>query len=127
MPDTAGYDDAWELEAGIVRPYLFTKGRTEPSRTVDLPLEAMLTSTALARRTSATLPAEQRRIVECCATARSVAELAVEICAPVTVTRVLVADLYTVGMIDVHEVADPRVSVDIALLHRLIDRVKAIA
>jgi hypothetical protein len=40
---------------------------------------------------------------------------------------VLVADLYTVGMIDVHEVADARVSVDIALLHRLIDRVEAIA
>jgi len=125
MPDRGGLDDAWELEAGIVRPYLFTKGRTQPSRSVALPVEAMLTSTPLARATAATLPAEQRRIVECCATARSVAELAVAISAPITVTRVLVADLYTVGMIDVHDVADP--TPDVALLHRLIERVKAIA
>ena len=121
------FDDAWELEAGIVRPYLFTKGRTQPSRGVHLPVEAMLTSTELARATSGSLPAEQRRIVACCATARSVAELAVEISAPITVTRVLVADLYTAGMIDVHRVIDPVAAVDVALLHRLIDRVKAIA
>ena len=125
MRDEAGFDDAWELEAGIVRPYLFTKGRTQPSRAVDLPVEAMLTSTALARATAGTLPAEQRRIVACCATARSVAELAVAICAPITVTRVLVADLYTVGMIDVHKVIGT--TADVALLHRLIERVKAIA
>lgn len=41
------------------------------------------------------------------------------------VTRVLVADLYTVEMIGVHDVADP--TPDVALLHRLIERVKAIA
>ena len=85
----------------------------------------MLTSTPLARATASSLPAEQRRIVECCGTARSVAELAVAICAPITVTRVLVADLYTVGMIDVHEVVET--TADVALLHRLIERVKAIA
>ena len=39
----------------------------------------------------------------------------------------LVADLYTAGMIDVHRVIDPVAAVDVALLHRLIDRVKAIA
>ena len=70
-------------------------------------------------------PRRQRRIVECCVTARSVAELAVEIRAPITVTRVLVADLFTVGMIDGHEVADA--SADVALLHRLIERVKTLA
>jgi hypothetical protein len=125
MADHGGFDDAWELEAGIVRPYLFTKGRTQPSPSVELPVEAVLTSTALARATASSLPAEQRRIVECCAIARSVAELAVAICAPITVTRVLVADLYTVGMIDVHEVVET--SADVALLHRMIERVKAIA
>ena len=127
MADHHPVDDAWELEAGIVRPYLFTKGRTEPSRGVDLPVEAMLTSTELARVTAAALPPEQRRIVACCASPRSVAELAVDISAPLTVTRVLVADLYTAGMIDVHRVVDPLAEVDLTLLHRLIDRVKAIA
>ena len=37
MADHGGFDDAWELEAGIVRPYLFTKGRTQPSASVELP------------------------------------------------------------------------------------------
>jgi hypothetical protein len=125
MADHGGHDDAWELEAGIVRPYLFTKGRTQPPPSVDLPVEAVLTSTALARATAGSLPAEQRRIVECCATPRSVAELAAAISAPITVTRVLVADLYTSGMIDVHAVVERKA--DVALLNRLIERVKSIA
>jgi hypothetical protein len=29
-------DDEWELDAGIVRPYLFTQGRTHPRSSVDL-------------------------------------------------------------------------------------------
>ena len=85
----------------------------------------MLTSTPLARATAATLPAEQRRIIECCRSARAVAELAVEVRAPLTVVRVLVSDLYTVGLLDVHRTTSP--GDDLALLQRLIDRVKAIA
>ena len=125
MPEPGPIDEGWELEAGIVRPYLFTGGRTRPSPSVDLPVEAMLTSTPLARATAATVPAEQRRIIECCWTARSVAELAVEVRAPLTVVRVLVGDLYTVGMLDVHRTHSP--GDDVALLQRLIERVKAIA
>ena len=125
MVEVGRRDDSWELEAGIVRPYLFTRGRTRPSPTVALPVEAMLTSTALARATATTLPPEQRRIVECCVTARSVAELATEIRAPITVARVLVADLYTAGLLDVHDVAGA--AADVALLTRLITRVRAIA
>lgn len=125
MAEVGRRDDAWELEAGIVRPYLFTGGRTRPSPTVALPVEAMLTSTAVARATAAMLPPEQRRIVESCVTARSVAELAAEIRAPITVARVLVADLYTAGLLDVHDVAGT--SADLTLLTRLITRVRAIA
>jgi Protein of unknown function (DUF742) len=42
------------------------------------------------------------------------------------VVRVLVSDLYTSGMIDVHDTAGDAAQ-DITLLHRLIDRVRAIA
>lgn len=118
-------DDAWELDAGIVRPYLFTGGRTRPNRSTTLPVEAMLSSTPLARVTSSTLPAEQRRIVERCVEPRSLAEVAAGLGAPLGVVRVLVADLYTTGLIDVHEAHDPRD--DILLLRRLIARVEAIA
>ncbi|MGH9259401.1 MAG: ATP-binding protein, partial [Acidimicrobiales bacterium] len=37
MADRPPADDAWELDAGIVRPYLFTRGRTRPARTAVLP------------------------------------------------------------------------------------------
>jgi hypothetical protein len=123
--DRGPIDDEWELDAGIVRPYLFTQGRTKPTSSVDLPVEAMVSSTPLARATSSTLPAEQRRIIDCCGSARSVAELAAEVRAPLTVVRVLVADLYTIGMLDVHRATD--VADDIGMLQRMIERVKAIA
>lgn len=118
-------DDEWELDVGIVRPYLFTQGRTQPSSSIDLPVEAMLRSTPLARATASTLPAEQRRILDCCWSPRSVAELAVEVHAPLSVVRVLVADLYTVGMLDVHHARD--VADDVVLLQKMIDRVKSLA
>lgn len=125
MPDRRSGDDAWELDARIVRPYLFTGGRTRPSRATTLPVEAMLSSTPLARATSSTLPAEQRRIVERCTTPQSLAEVTTGLGAPLGVVRVLVADLYTTGLIDVHEAHDPRD--DILLLRRLITRIEAIA
>jgi hypothetical protein len=117
-------DDAWEVEAGIVRPYLFTQGRTRPALS-SLAVEAMVTTTSLGRATSTTLPAEQRRIVDECRAARSVAELAAALRTPLGVVRVLIADLVATGLVDVHDTANP--ADDIDLLNRLIARVKAIA
>jgi DNA-directed RNA polymerase specialized sigma24 family protein len=117
-------DDAWEVEAGIVRPYLFTQGRTRPALS-SLAVEAMVTTTSLGRATSTTLPAEQRRIVVECRAARSVAELAAALRTPLGVVRVLIADLVATGLVDVHDTANP--ADDIDLLNRLIARVKAIA
>ncbi|HEX5945773.1 MAG TPA: DUF742 domain-containing protein [Acidimicrobiales bacterium] len=128
MADPHPGDDAWELDAGIVRPYLFTGGRTRPNRSTTLPVETMLSSTPLARATSSTLPAEQRHIVERCVEPRSLAEVASSLGAPLGVVRVLVADLYTTGLIDVHEAHEPRdPRDDILLLRRLITRIEAIA
>jgi hypothetical protein len=117
-------DDGWEVEAGIVRPYLFTQGRTRPALT-SLAVEAVVTTTGLGRATSTALPAEQRRIVDECHAPRSVAELAAMLRTPLGVVRVLIADLVATGLLDVHDTANP--ADDIELLHRLIARVKAIA
>jgi Protein of unknown function (DUF742) len=125
MPDQQPPDDAWELDAGIVRPYLFTRGRTLPARAAPLPVEAMVSATALARATARTLPGELRRIIELCGTPQSVAEIAARTRTPLGVVRVLVADLYTAGFVDVHQAADP--AGDVALLQRLITKVAAIA
>jgi Protein of unknown function (DUF742) len=115
-------DDAWEVEAGIVRPYLFTGGRTEPVHPT-LAVETMLRSTPAGRLAAATLPAERRRTVELCRAPQSVAEVAARLCIPLGVVRVLVADLYTDGLVDIHETADhPRDDLD--LLRRLIARVE---
>jgi hypothetical protein len=65
------------------------------------------------------------KTIDCCWTARSVAELGAEVRAPLTVVRVIVADLYTVGMVDVDRSDD--VSGEVALLQRMIRGVKAIA
>jgi Protein of unknown function (DUF742) len=117
-------DDAWELEAGIVRPYLFTRGRTEPTHP-RLAVEAMLRATPAGRLAAPSLPAEQRRIVELCRRPQSLAEVAARLRIPLGVVRVLVADLYAEGLVDVTEVHDPRDDVD--LLYRLIARVEQIA
>jgi hypothetical protein len=120
----AALDDAWELEAGIVRPYLFTGGRTEPVHRT-LAVETMLRSTPAGRVAAATLPAERRRTVELCRVPQSVAEVAARLCIPLGVVRVLVADLHADGLVDIDDVADhPRD--DLALLHRLIARVEAL-
>ncbi|HKA82566.1 MAG TPA: DUF742 domain-containing protein [Acidimicrobiales bacterium] len=117
-------DDALEAEAGIVRPYLFTHRGTRPTLG-SLAVEAMLTATSLGRATAATLPTEQRRIIDECRVARSVAELAATLHAPLGVVRVLVADLVANGLVDVHAPAGQ--ADDVGLLNRLIARVEAIA
>jgi hypothetical protein len=118
-------DDAWELEAGIVRPYLFTGGRTEPVHPA-LAIETILGSTPAGRLAARSLPAEQRRTVELCRVPQSVAEVAARLRIPLGVVRVLVADLYAGGLVDIHDTPAPAAD-DIQLLHRLIARVKAIA
>jgi len=117
-------DDAWELEAGIVRPYLFTGGRTEPVHPL-LAVEAMVRSTAAGRLAALSLPAEQRRTVELCRLPQSVAEVAARLHIPLGVVRVLVADLHAEGLVDIHDIRHPRDDLD--LLHRLIARVEQIA
>ncbi|HEY3140172.1 MAG TPA: DUF742 domain-containing protein [Acidimicrobiales bacterium] len=116
-------DDAWEVGVGVVRPYLFTQGRTL-SDTRPLAVEAMVVATG---PPDEDLAPEQRKLIELCDEPRSVAEVAAKLSIPLGVVQVLIADLTGSDAIEIcrqrngHTLAD-----DIALLQRLIVRVKSI-
>jgi len=119
-------DDAWEVAAGVVRPYLFTKGRTR-SETRTLAVEAMLSATPQAEKAedAGLLPPEQRQIVDLCREPKSIAEVAAKLATPLGVVRVLVADLADCALLEISE-REPDLASDVALLQRLIARVKSI-
>jgi hypothetical protein len=117
-------DPTWEVEAGVVRPYLFTGGRTRSSHR-HLAVETMVAATPMGRDKATSLPPEQRGIVELCADPQSVAELGARLSAPLGVMRVLVADLADHALVEVHEI-DADLAADVQLLERLIARVRAI-
>ena len=118
-------DDDWEVEAGVVRPYLFTNGRTRPDNHL-LAVEAMVSATDKGGAAAVELTPEQRLIVELCSSgAQSVAEIAALLSMPLGVVRVLVADLAQDHLLEVFEGAVD-LAADVELLQRLIARVKAI-
>jgi hypothetical protein len=116
-------DDTWEVAAGVVRPYLFTKGRTR-SETRTLAVEAMLSATPQAEGADLLAP-EQRQIVDLCREPKSIAEVAAKLATPLGVVRVLVADLADDALLEISE-REPDLASDVALLQRLIARVKSI-
>jgi hypothetical protein len=117
-------DDAWEVEAGVVRPYVFTQGRTR-TESQTLAIEAMVCSTPAGRDGQVALPPEQRSIVSLCESAQSVAEIAAKLRAPLGVVRVLVTDLTDTGLLEIFE-GSTELAADVQLLQRLIARIKAI-
>lgn len=118
-------DNDWEVEAGVVRPYLFTNGRTRPEHQL-LAVEAMVTATDKGGAATVELAPEQRCIVELCLpSAQSVAEIAAHLSMPLGVVRVLVADLAEDHLLEVFEGAAD-LAADVELLQRLIARVRAI-
>ncbi|MEU8131883.1 DUF742 domain-containing protein [Streptodolium elevatio] len=82
---------------GLVRPYVVTDGRAHPSRnTFDLVTLVIAT----ADRPLSGLTPEKRRLVELCRPGSlSVAEVAGHLGLPVSVTKVLLADLVDAGHI----------------------------
>jgi hypothetical protein len=123
-PLTRPFDDTWEVEAGVVRPYLLTGGRTRTSSR-HLAVEAMVAATATGRDKATSLPPELRGIVELCVEPQSVAEVAARLSSPLGVVRVLVSDLTDDQLLQVHE-GRADLAADVDLLERLIARVRAI-
>ena len=107
-----------------VRPYLLTGGRT--SSEIDLTLETMLQITEQGTASRRTLTLEPRQIVDTChENPIPLVELAAKLALPFQVTRVLVGDLITEGLLAVSETSRPTSErPDLSLLERVLDELQ---
>ena len=104
----------YEADPGpFLRPYAMTEGRTEPSGP-DLAIEDLIGATS-ATDPPPWLSLEHRSIALACRETLSVAELAARVDLPLGVTRVLVGDLASQGMVTVHRAPSHAGGPDVAL------------
>lgn len=117
-PEPPVAPDAEEPVGGgsaIVRPYVFTRGRTRPA--FELSVETLVSAVPHAARTG--LTSEHHAVLGLCGEPCSVAELAAHVGVPLGVARVLVGDLASAGAVAVHR--GPGASgPDLALMERVL-------
>lgn len=102
--DTDTAQERWlDEQAGpLVRPYVMTRGRTEPIRgTFDL--ITMVAATGSPAPPELALDPEHRAVIGLCARPMSVAELAGHLKLPTVTVRVLLGDLLDKDLISVEE------------------------
>jgi hypothetical protein len=102
----------------LVRPYYMTGGRARPTQD-DLEIEALVSTTAQGDR-SPKLTVEQRAIIALCRDLLSVAEVSARLDLPLGVTRVLIGDMATAGLVIVHRPTSVGDRPDLALLQRVL-------
>lgn len=90
-------------DAAIVRPYAWTRGRTKS--TMDLRIEALVTTSELGEDIEALTQTEHRSVAELCGEPRSVAEVATLLHVPLGVAKVLLGDMANLGLVIVHKTA----------------------
>jgi Protein of unknown function (DUF742) len=104
----------------FLRPYAMTEGRTEPTGP-DLAIEDLVGAAAAAPADPPSwLSLEHRSIAQACRETLSVAELAARVDLPLGVTRVLVGDLATHGMVTVHRAPSHAGGPNVALLEQVL-------
>jgi hypothetical protein len=108
-----------EADGVFVRPFIVTRGRTQPLHD-GLKIETLVK--ALPAALSAPLQFEQRQIVELAQQTVSLAEVAAILGVPIGVARVLIADLFTGKYISLHEPTELPVHV----IERIRDLVRAL-
>jgi hypothetical protein len=109
----------FEADPGpFLRPYAMTEGRTEPSGP-DLAIEDLVGSAGRAEPPS-WLSLEHQSIAHACRETLSVAELAARVDLPLGVTRVLVGDLASHGMVTVHRAPSHSGGPNVALLEQVL-------
>ncbi|HEV3013622.1 MAG TPA: DUF742 domain-containing protein [Actinomycetota bacterium] len=109
----------YEADPGpFLRPYAMTEGRTEPTGP-DLAIEDLI-GAASATDPPPWLSLEHRSIALACRETLSVAELAARVDLPLGVTRVLVGDLATHGMVTVHRAPSHAGGPNVALLEQVL-------
>ncbi|MEU4220068.1 DUF742 domain-containing protein [Actinoplanes sp. NPDC026623] len=87
----------------LVRPYAVTRGRTEPKR--NIPIEAVLVASQAAIQEARFAGHDKYRIAVLCERAQSLAEISAYSRLALGVTRVLVADMVTDGLLKLHSAA----------------------
>ncbi|HEV8559980.1 MAG TPA: DUF742 domain-containing protein [Actinophytocola sp.] len=96
-------DPGFSADASIVRPYSWTRGRTRSS--VELRIEAMVTTTEHGDDTESVTRSEHRAVAALCREPRSVAEVATLLGVPLGVAKVLLGDMADLGLVVVHRTA----------------------
>jgi len=102
----------------FLRPYAMTEGRTEPTGR-DLAIEDLVA--AAAAEPPPWLSLEHRSIAVAARETMSVAELAARVDLPLGVTRVLVGDLASQGMVTVHRAPSHAGPPNVALLEQVLN------
>jgi hypothetical protein len=95
-----------------------TGGRARPTQD-DLEIEALVSTTAMGER-SPKLTVEQRAIIALCRDLLSVAEVSARLDLPLGVTRVLIGDMATAGLVILHRPTSVGDRPDLALLQRVL-------
>lgn len=115
-PDEADWGASKETYDGV-RPYSITHGRT--ASPVALAVETLVSATG--RPPDPVAGPEHHKILERCATPRSVAELAAMMSIPLGVVRVVLGDLAAAGSVAVHRtVGSADAAPDVALMQRVL-------
>lgn len=116
-PVTAPEDAAHE-SISLVRPYAWTRGRTESS--LPLEVETMVSSEG-GYGPGRAMGLEHRSIAELCRHPHSVAEVAAKLSVPLGVARVLLSDMAELGLIKVHQtIADDDMATHLVLMERVL-------
>jgi len=111
-------------ERALVRPHVVTGGRAHPSRNV---LDHVTLIRVVRAHGDGLGPEQQRLMTLCRGGSLSVAEIAVYLALPVSVTKVLLSDLIDSGYIIAHEpILIPRAQPpDLQLLKDVLDGLRA--
>ncbi|HEY3682924.1 MAG TPA: DUF742 domain-containing protein [Streptosporangiaceae bacterium] len=112
-PGGGGQDES----SPLVRPYAITGGRTQPR--YQLPIEALVSTTAYAHGDLTRLTPECMAIVDLCGDWRSVAEISALLRIPLGVARIIVADMSDQGLVRIHQPSADE-GADLNLLERVL-------
>ncbi|MDX8032869.1 DUF742 domain-containing protein [Lentzea sp. BCCO 10_0856] len=117
VPPLPSIETSMETSSSIVRAYAWTGGRT----TSDVHLE-IETLVSVNERSATAVRPEHQDVLALCHSPRSVAEVAALRGLPLGVTKVLLGDMASHGLIDVHRTASSygEVRPDSALLERVL-------
>ncbi|WUI00145.1 DUF742 domain-containing protein [Spirillospora sp. NBC_00431] len=125
-PEPAGADRWLDENAGpMVRPYVMTSGRIEPSHG-EFDLITLVVAAGVEPDTTIGLGPEHLAIVRLCQSVMSVAEITGHLDLPVATVRVMLGDLLDKGFVSLQEPEPEADMHDIRLYKAVIDGLRAL-